>query len=86
VGAQLSQVIGQVQALAPRFASVNQGMEAQSVGANQISEAMIQLSEAARQTADALREINRSIEQLNEAGKDLRRAISRFQLQQARNL
>jgi methyl-accepting chemotaxis protein WspA len=81
VGGQLSQVISQVQGLAPRFESVNQGMEAQSIGATQISEAMIQLSEAANQTADSLREINRSIEQLNEAGKDLRREISRFQLQ-----
>lgn len=86
IGGKLSQVISQVQGLAPRFESVNQGMEAQSIGATQISEAMIQLSEAANQTADSLREINRSIEQLNEAGKDLRREISRFQLQQVKAL
>ncbi|MCS6958545.1 MAG: methyl-accepting chemotaxis protein [Pseudanabaenaceae cyanobacterium SKYGB_i_bin29] len=86
VGGKLTQVITQVQELAPRFEAVNQGMEAQAIGANQISEAMIQLSEAANQTAAALREINRAIEQLNEAGKELRREISRFQLQQSRLL
>ncbi|MFN3360168.1 MAG: methyl-accepting chemotaxis protein [Pseudanabaenaceae cyanobacterium] len=86
VGGKLTQVISQVQELGPRFEAVNQGMEAQSIGANQISEAMLQLSEAANQTAAALREINRAIEQLNEASKDLRREISRFQLQQSRLL
>jgi methyl-accepting chemotaxis protein WspA len=73
---QINQIIEQVQALSPRFDTVNQGMEAQSQGAGQISEAMIQLSEASLQTADSLREINRAIEQLDDVAHALRREIS----------
>jgi methyl-accepting chemotaxis protein WspA len=39
VGGQLSQVIQQVQALAPRFESVSEGMRA-AAGAEQITEAL----------------------------------------------
>ena len=44
VGGQLSQIIEQVQALAPRFETVNEGMQAQATGAEQISEALLQLT------------------------------------------
>ncbi|MBW4494239.1 MAG: methyl-accepting chemotaxis protein [Oscillatoria princeps RMCB-10] len=75
ISGQLGQIIERVQALTPRFEEVNQGMEAQSTGALQISEAMVQLSEASSQTADSLREINSAIGQLNEAAQGLRREI-----------
>lgn len=63
--------IEQVQATTPRFALVNQGMEAQSAGAGQISEVMMYLSQTSSQTAEALRDINGAICQLNDASKGL---------------
>src|SRR5919199_989899 len=44
-------IIKQIQSLTPRFLEVNQGMEAQSKSAQQISEAMVQLSKTSSQTA-----------------------------------
>jgi methyl-accepting chemotaxis protein WspA len=75
---QVGQVIVQVQELTPRFDAVNQGMEMQFQGAQQISEAMIQLSNASTQTADSLQEINRVIEHLNQAEQSLRREVMQF--------
>ncbi|MDE1180581.1 methyl-accepting chemotaxis protein [Paraburkholderia sp.] len=56
VGGHLTQIIQQVQALAPRFRSVNEGMQAEATGAEQISQALSQLSEAAQQTVESLRQ------------------------------
>ncbi|HEY9690723.1 MAG TPA: methyl-accepting chemotaxis protein [Oculatellaceae cyanobacterium] len=80
ISIQTGQIIEQVQSLLPRFQVVNEGMEAQSQGAGQISETMIQLSETSSQTADSLREINRAIAQLNAAAHGLRTEISRFKV------
>lgn len=80
ISGQLGQIIDQVQALTPRFETVNQGMEAQAQGAQQISIAMVQLSETSTQTSDSLREINNVIEQLNQASQGLRQEISRFKV------
>jgi methyl-accepting chemotaxis protein WspA len=79
VGGQLGQIIAQVQALTPRFDTVNQGMQTQAEGAQQISAAMVHLSEAAQQTAASLYASNRAIEQLNAAAQGLHDEISRFQ-------
>jgi methyl-accepting chemotaxis protein WspA len=78
VSLQISQTIEQVQSLTPRFSAVNQGMEAQSEGAQQISYAMAQLSEASNQTASTIREINSIVSGLDEAAQLLREEISRF--------
>ncbi|HEY9750470.1 MAG TPA: methyl-accepting chemotaxis protein, partial [Allocoleopsis sp.] len=80
IGQELGQIIAEVQALTPRFATVNQGMEAQAQGAQQISEAMMQLSDTSVQTADSLREINSAIEQLNQASHGLQQEISQFKI------
>lgn len=77
---QLTEIIEQVIACTPRFSVVNQGMEAQSEGAQQISEVMVYLSQSASQTAGALREINGAISQLNDASQGLRQEISRFKV------
>jgi len=42
------QIIQRVQTLAPSFESVNEGMQAQATGAEQISEALLQLTESAQ--------------------------------------
>lgn len=80
VGKQLAQIIEQVQALAPRFDSVNDGMQTQSTGAQQISEALTQLSDAVQQTAESLRQSNAAIEQLNDAASGLRTSVTRFKV------
>ena len=78
VGRQLGQMIAQVQALTPRFDTVNHAMQAQVGGAQQISAAMGQLSETAQQTAASLSTSNQAIAQLNAAAQGLHDEISRF--------
>ncbi len=82
VGNQLSQIIKDVQALVPRFETVNDGMQAQAVGAGQISEALGQLGEAAQQTVESLRQSSLAIDELNIASSTLRSSVSRFRLQE----
>jgi methyl-accepting chemotaxis protein WspA len=78
---QVGLVIVQVQQLTPRFDAVNQGMEMQFQGAQQISEAMTQLSNTSNQTADSLQEINRVIDHLNQAEQSLRREVMQFKIE-----
>src|SRR5207247_5039004 len=44
IGGKLTQVIQQVQTLTPRFEAVNEGMQLQATGGEQINEALMQLS------------------------------------------
>ncbi|AMO95691.1 methyl-accepting chemotaxis (MCP) signaling domain protein [Collimonas fungivorans] len=80
VGTQLSQIIHQVQALTPRFQSVNEGVQAQAVGAEQISQALTQLSEAAQQSVESLRQSSQAIDELTLTANGLRNGVSRFKL------
>jgi len=84
ISGQIARIIEQVQGLGPRFESVNEGMESQSVGARQISEAMIQLSEATSNTAESQRDAVRAIELLDQAARVLHREVSRFNVNTAR--
>jgi methyl-accepting chemotaxis protein WspA len=78
ISGQIARIIEQVQGLGPRFESVNEGMESQSVGARQITESMIQLSEATRNTAESQRDSMRAIQLLDQAARVLHREVSRF--------
>ena len=78
VTAQLVQIIQQVQALTPRFESVNDGMQMQSTAAGQISEALSQLGDTAQQSAQALRQNSEAIEQLMKAAQGLQVAAAQF--------
>ena len=80
VGRQLDTVISRVQSLAPSFEAVSEGMSSQTLGAQQISDALIQLSEAMQQTVDSLRQSNLAIEQLNEEAQGMSNGVSRFSL------
>jgi len=80
ISGQIARIIEQVQGLGPRFGSVNEGMESQSIGARQITEAMIQLSEATRNTAASQRDAARAIEVLDQAARVLHREVSRFKV------
>ncbi len=53
ISSQIGRIIAQVQGLGPQFQAVNEGMESQSVGAHQISTAMIHLSNDARAAAES---------------------------------
>ncbi|WP_029049516.1 methyl-accepting chemotaxis protein [Cupriavidus sp. amp6] len=80
VGDQLSQIIAQVQSLAPRVLMVNEGMQAQAGGAEQINQALMQLSEAAQQTVESLRQSSQAIDELTLVANDLRNGVSRFKV------
>ncbi len=80
MGDQLNQIIQQVQALAPRILMVNEGMQAQSTGAEQINQALVQLSEASSQTVDSLRQAGSAIDELNQVANNLRVGVSRFKV------
>lgn len=80
VGDQLSQIIHQVQALAPRVQMVDEGMQAQATGAEQITQALVQLSEASGQTVDSLRQAGAAIDELNQVAGSLRSGVSRFKV------
>ena len=80
VGSQLAHIIEQVQALLPRFETVNEGMRLQSEGAEQIKESMIQLNEMAQQTAESLKQSNQSIDQLKDAARGLQEGVSIFKV------
>lgn len=80
VGDQLSQIIAQVQSLAPRVLMVNEGMQAQAGGAEQINQALMQLSEAAQQTVESLRQSSQAIDELTLVANDLRSGVSRFKV------
>jgi methyl-accepting chemotaxis protein len=83
VSAHLAQIIHQVQALTPRFSAVHEGMEAQALGADQITQALTQLSEATQQTADSLRQSNVSIEHLHDASRGMLTSLDGFKLRAA---
>ena len=80
VGAQLAQIIQQVQALAPRFELVNSGMQSQATGGQQISDSLSQLTKAVHQTAQSLDQSNQAIEQLKSTAYALREGVARFKL------
>ena len=80
LGEQLSLIIQQVQTLAPRFVAVNEGMQAQASGAEQISDALAQLGESSQQTVQSLRQSAAAIGGLNEVASALRGAVTRFRL------
>jgi len=80
IGGRLSEIIGLVEDLKERFSRVAEGMDAQSIGTRQISEAMTQLSDAARRTIAAVRSFVAASEQLEHSAKVLDGDVSRFTL------
>ncbi|MFK7671305.1 methyl-accepting chemotaxis protein [Pseudomonas lundensis] len=80
VGEQLSQIIHQVQALAPRVLMDNEGMQAQATGAEQINHALVQLGDASSQTVESLRQASFAIDELSQVAVGLRSGVSRFKV------
>ena len=79
-GKQLDGIMERVRTLPPRFETVNEGMEAQSQSAGQISETMNHLNIITQNTLEALREFNLAAEYLREAAQDLQDEVSRFKV------
>lgn len=80
IGGKLSEIITQVLALVPQFDTVSEGMAAQTTGAEQISEALVQLTEATQQTVESLRQSSSAIDELNQVSGNLHGSIARFKL------
>jgi methyl-accepting chemotaxis protein WspA len=55
-------------------------MQAQSTGAEQINQALVQLSEASSQTVDSLRQAGAAIDELNQVANNLRVGVSSFKV------
>jgi methyl-accepting chemotaxis protein len=81
IGAQFSRILEQVDTLLPRFADVHEGMRAQSTGAQQINEAVLQLAEVARSSADSVRELHETAGRLHEAVSEMKSEMARFRVQ-----
>lgn len=78
ISIHLGQIIERVQALSPRFATLNQGIQDQSQNARRVSESISQLQAIAQQIADTLHKTNDDIELLDGATKALRKEVARF--------
>jgi methyl-accepting chemotaxis protein len=72
---QFTEIISRVEAMTPRYEMVHLGMQNQSVGAQQISDAMWQLTESAGQTSDAITELNQVSIELHKAVGVLKKRI-----------
>lgn len=80
VGEQLSEIISAVEALTPRFDSVKEGMQSQSLGARQISEAVTALNAAALHTSESLKKFRDSLQTLDEAVSGLESHVDRIKV------
>jgi len=80
INSQTGQIIEEVQGLTPRFRAVNEGMRQQSIGAEQISDAMSHMAESSRQTAASLDELKRATAVLHGAVESLNQEIAQFKI------
>jgi methyl-accepting chemotaxis protein WspA len=78
INAQMAKIIEEVQALSSRFHIVNEGVRNQSLGAEQINEAMGMLTATARQSQAALEEMNQTAGMLRGAVDSLNKEIGQF--------
>jgi methyl-accepting chemotaxis protein WspA len=78
VGVQLSRIIEQVQALAPRFELVDEGMQIQYDASKQINEAIVKLSKTAHETAQSMHQFAITTNELNESARYLKNAVSKI--------
>jgi methyl-accepting chemotaxis protein len=81
VSLQLVSIIERVQDLLPRFGQVNESMQSQSIGVEQISTAMLSLKQVAHSTTSSIDDLNRAVGGLHEAVKALREEVSTFKVQ-----
>ncbi len=80
VGEQLSKIIEQVHVLTDHFELVNQGMQAQSTGAEQINNAIRQLNQTAQHSSESIHQFRNTLQHLNLSANDLKVAISKIKM------
>jgi methyl-accepting chemotaxis protein WspA len=80
ISGQFAEVIDKVHGLSDRFEHVQQGMQAQAAGAQQITEALVTLTDGSRTAADALREFKDASQHMVSAVDGLTQTVSRFRL------
>jgi methyl-accepting chemotaxis protein len=78
VAEQLNTIMEQVQVLTSRFESINDGMQAQAIGAEQINDAISQLNMSARETSSSLSGFRQTLQGLTVAAGDLKSAVDRI--------
>jgi len=81
-GAQLAEIIDRVNRSTDSFKQVNESMQAQSEGAQQISDAMASLVGHANQTVQSVQEFGRAASDLQSAIGLLREAVAQFKLRE----
>jgi methyl-accepting chemotaxis protein WspA len=72
------EIINEVHGLSGRFQLVNEGMRNQSVGAQQINDAMTQVADAARRSAQSIQEFERATAHLRGSIEELNKEIAQF--------
>jgi methyl-accepting chemotaxis protein WspA len=77
---QIVEVMDKVQSLTGPIESLNEGISAQTLGAEQISESINQLNEAAQQSAESVSQTSSTIFRLNKAALILQDGVARFKL------
>lgn len=80
IGEGFEQILDQVQSLRPRLASVDDGMQSQSVGTQSINQAMAQLSDAAQRTAASLTDLDAAAGSLRATVQVIEAALARFRV------
>ncbi|MFM8577883.1 MAG: methyl-accepting chemotaxis protein, partial [Planctomycetaceae bacterium] len=83
VGARFSEVIGTVRGLTDRFEQVEAGMEAQSLGAGQITESLAALADGSVAAAAALGEFQQAAARLVDSASRMTDSVSRFRVERA---
>jgi len=78
VAEHLSKIIERVQALAPRFELVNEGMQTQYDASEQINDAISKLSRRAKVTAESMHQFAVTTNELNESAVYLKSAVSKI--------
>ena len=72
------EIINEVQGLSSRFQLVNEGMRNQSVGAQQINDAMTQVADVAHRSAQTIKEFERATAHLRASVEGLNAEIAQF--------
>ncbi len=78
INGQIGQIIEEVRTVSDRFQLVNEGVHNQSIGAEQINEAMLTVASGTKQTVASLDEFNTATAHLRESVKTLNEEISQF--------
>jgi methyl-accepting chemotaxis protein WspA len=81
-GSQMTEIIDRVNRSTDSFKQVNESMQAQSEGAQQISDAMASLVGNANQTMQSVQEFGRAAADLQSAIALLRQAVAQFKLKE----